>query len=549
MKVFLVEDEVIIRNGIKNCIDWEAEGYEFVGEASDGELAYPQILETKPDVLITDIKMPFMDGIELSKLVREKLPDIKIVIVSGYSEFEYAKEAIQLGVTDYLLKPISAEKLLEAISKIKESLDKKKEELSVQEQYKIDMQEKTQYEKMKFFDNLVMGNMSMAEALKQAKELNIEISAQVYNFLLFKFIEDFENNDVAVVLNKAFRTVEEYFVQRKDAIIFRRGVEGWGIVLMGNSPDDIMGIMEEFKDFINNITAENGKVRYYGALGRMVHRIGELKNSFHEANVIFANRFIGPYNKIFTYEDKNNEIRDKQTKEDVVDTINVNGINSIEENRQLLIKFLKSGTNDEIENFVDVYFDKFNQDDLKSIIMRQYITMDCYVVAVAFVKELDITTDNLDLELSKIGELIEHEHSLNKIKSYLRELIAYIIELRDDKVGNKNKDVVKEAKKYIKDNYMQEDISLNTIAASVSMSPSYFSSIFRKDTGETVVEYLTKVRMEKAKELLRCSSKKTSEIGYEVGYKDSHYFSYIFKKTQKCTPKEYRLGGKNESKE
>ena len=549
MKVFLVEDEVIIRNGIKNCIDWEAEGYEFVGEASDGELAYPQIIELKPDVLITDIKMPFMDGIELSKLVREKLPDIKIVIVSGYSEFEYAKEAIQLGVTDYLLKPISAEKLLEAISKIKESIDKKKEELSVQEQYKIDMQEKTQYEKLKFFNRLVMGNMSMSDALKQAKELNIEISAQVYNFLLFKFIEDFENDEVAAVLNKAFKLVEEYFVQRTDAIIFSRGVEGWGIVLMGNSADDIMGVIEEFKVFINDIISENKNVRYYGALGSMVNRIGELKNSFHEANIIFANRFIGPYNKIFTLDDKNAENNSVKDREKIVDTIGFNGINSIEENRQLLTKFFKNGTSDEIENFIDVYFDKFNQDDLKSIIMRQYITMDCYVVAVAVVKELDITTDNLDLELSKMGELIENEHSLDKVKSYLRKLISYIIELRDDKAGNKNKDIVKEAKKYINDNYMQEDISLNTIAASVSMSPSYFSSIFRKDTGETVVEYLTKVRMEKAKELLRCSSKKTSEIGYEVGYKDSHYFSYIFKKTQKCTPKEYRLGGKNEAKE
>ena len=128
MKVFLVEDEVIIRNGIKKCIDWEKEGFEFVGEASDGELAYPQILKTKPDVLITDIKMPFMDGIELSKLVKEKLPDIRIVIVSGYDEFEYAREAILLGATDYLLKPVSAEKLVETITKIREKEQAKQKE-------------------------------------------------------------------------------------------------------------------------------------------------------------------------------------------------------------------------------------------------------------------------------------------------------------------------------------------------------------------------------------------------------------------------------------
>ena len=115
IKIFLVEDELIIRNGIKNSIDWEKEGYEFVGEASDGELAYPLIKKTKPDILITDIKMPFMDGLQLSELIKKELPGIKIMILSGYNEFEYAQKAISIGVTDYLLKPVNAEQLMEGI--------------------------------------------------------------------------------------------------------------------------------------------------------------------------------------------------------------------------------------------------------------------------------------------------------------------------------------------------------------------------------------------------------------------------------------------------
>ena len=118
IKIFLVEDEVVIRNGIKHSIQWEREGYEFVGEASDGELAYPLILKEKPDILITDIKMPFMDGLELSEAVKKELPDIKILILSGYNDFDYAKKAIGIGVTDYILKPVSAEKLLEAIGNV-----------------------------------------------------------------------------------------------------------------------------------------------------------------------------------------------------------------------------------------------------------------------------------------------------------------------------------------------------------------------------------------------------------------------------------------------
>ena len=123
IKVFLVEDEIVMREGIKNNIDWQSEGLEFVGEASDGELAYPLIKQSKPDILITDIHMPFMDGLELSRLVKKELPDIKIVILSGYDEFEYAKEAISIGVTDYLVKPVTGAKLLEAVKEIAAKLE------------------------------------------------------------------------------------------------------------------------------------------------------------------------------------------------------------------------------------------------------------------------------------------------------------------------------------------------------------------------------------------------------------------------------------------
>ena len=109
MKVFLVEDEYIVREGIKNNIDWEKNGYDFCGEASDGELAFPMISEKRPDIVITDIRMPFMDGIELSRMIKEEYPEIKIIILSGHEEFEYAKAAIQIGVEEYLLKPINGD--------------------------------------------------------------------------------------------------------------------------------------------------------------------------------------------------------------------------------------------------------------------------------------------------------------------------------------------------------------------------------------------------------------------------------------------------------
>ena len=150
VKIFLVEDEIVIRNGIKNSIEWEKEGYEFVGEASDGELAYPMIVKERPDILITDIKMPFMDGLELSRLVRKELPELKILILSGYDEFDYAKEAISLGVTEYLLKPVSSAKLLETLKGVSVIIEQEREERDLLKRYSEEMKESTEHEKCVF---------------------------------------------------------------------------------------------------------------------------------------------------------------------------------------------------------------------------------------------------------------------------------------------------------------------------------------------------------------------------------------------------------------
>ena len=195
IKVFLVEDEMVIRRGIKNSIDWEKEGYIFCGEASDGELAYPMIIKEKPDILITDIRMPFMDGLELCKLVKKELPNIKILILSGYDEFDYAKEAIRLGVTEYLLKPISSGKLLEALNGVSESIRREKEDKDLVRKYMEEMRENTEHEKQKFFEQMIAGNLSMADALETGKKYEMSLSAGMYNLLLFRFTLGEENRE------------------------------------------------------------------------------------------------------------------------------------------------------------------------------------------------------------------------------------------------------------------------------------------------------------------------------------------------------------------
>lgn len=539
IKVFLVEDEMVIRRGIKNSIDWEKEGYIFCGEASDGELAYPMIIKEKPDILITDIRMPFMDGLELCKLVKKELPNIKILILSGYDEFDYAKEAIRLGVTEYLLKPISSGKLLEALNGVSESIRREKEDKDLVRKCMEEMRENTEHEKQKFFEQMIAGNLSMADALETGKKYEMNLSAGMYNLLLFRFTLGEENRKSGELLGEAEYAIEKLTERLEYVFEFQRGVEGWAFLLMADNEEQMSERVKELSKDLEEIMKNYSTIAYFGGIGQPVARLRELEESFREAERALAARFTMELNRIISVED----IRMAQNV-DTLDDIEITSFGEIEKTRTMLEKFLNNGAEDEIDEFVDVYINELPEENLKSVLMRQYIIMDAYIVMMSFCEKIEGIEGEMQAQSEELKNSMKTIQTLEEIKNYIRMLLKKIIGVRDTISGRRYSDIVEIAKDQIRKTYMSDEISLNTIAAEVGMSPSYFSSIFSKEMGKTFVEYLTEIRMDRAKELLMCSSMKTSEIGYEVGYKDPHYFSYIFKKTQNCTPKEFRARGK-----
>lgn len=539
IKVFLVEDEMVIRRGIKNSIDWEKEGYIFCGEASDGELAYPMIIKEKPDILITDIRMPFMDGLELCKLVKKELPNIKILILSGYDEFDYAKEAIRLGVTEYLLKPISSGKLLEALNGVSESIRREKEDKDLVRKYMEEIRENTEHEKQKFFEQMIAGNLSMADALETGKKYEMNLSAGMYNLLLFRFTLGKENRKSGELLGEAEYAIEKLTERLEYVFEFQRGVEGWAFLLMADNEEQMSERVKELSKDLEEIMKNYSTIAYFGGIGQPVARLRELEESFREAERALAARFTMELNRIISVED----IRMAQNV-DTLDDIEITSFGEIEKTRTMLEKFLNNGAEDEIDEFVDVYINELPEENPKSVLMRQYIIMDAYIVMMSFCEKIEGIEGEMQAQSEELKNSMKTIQTLEEIKNYIRMLLKKIIGVRDTISGRRYSDIIEIAKDQIRKTYMSDEISLNTIAAEVGMSPSYFSSIFSKEMGKTFVEYLTEIRMDRAKELLMCSSMKTSEIGYEVGYKDPHYFSYIFKKTQNCTPKEFRARGK-----
>lgn len=531
LKIFLVEDEIIVREGIKNNINWQENDYLFCGEASDGELAFPMIQKLKPDIVITDIRMPFLDGLQLSRLIRLDMPWIKIIILSGYGEFEYAKQAIDIGVTKYLLKPINGTELLSCMKLVGEDIYNEQREKANLDKFKREMKEYELDERRRLFHDMVSNEQPLAHILVRGNELNLELSAMAYNIILFTMKQ--EHNEKIQYDNcimKARCELEVLFEKQENIINFDFLIEGMALLIKGGSIGEIREKQNMYIKQIKEIMTAYS-ILYFGGIGIPVTRLGELSHSYHEASRAFAYRYIWNTSEIL---DSNLLANDGVS----IDDFDTKGIVLLDKKK--VKEFLKSGTKEEIDYFVDEYLKCIGTEVKNSLLFCHYIVMDMTYIASSIMNELGFDYDIVSKPINNKEQFQKLLSSYENTKNYIKNIFGGVIDLRDEITSKDEKLMINKAKAYISENYFNDEISLNHVAASVYISPNHFSAIFRKKTGETFIKYLTDLRMSKAKELLRCTDMRTSEVGIAVGYKDPQYFSFLFKKTQKCTPKQYR---------
>ncbi len=522
VKIFLVEDELIIRRNFRENIDWKSAGIEFTGDAADGELALPLIMSKHPDILITDIRMPFMDGLQLASIVKSKLPAIKIIVLTGYKDFDYAKEAIGIGVEDYLLKPITSEKLVEKIKTIAETIKKQQKEEKVIENYKVEISEKKMLEKNVFFSELISGHYTCKEILTKAVPLNISLPAESYSiFLLSILTSDGTSFEIPEIYEKL-----QLYAASENWICFNRGIEGFAVLCMNIDKQR----WEKFKKQLTIEFSTITEVTYFGVLGSPVHRLSELQNSYIDAQKVFSMRFLNKdQNTLVFYSD--------------IDLLKESSLlfpsfelDSEKLDWTLIEKFLKQGAGKEISSYVSEFFSSLTTTNLKIPYFRYYLIMNIYFCCSSFLQRTGYEKGCL-VSVNKNSFLTFSEE---KMKSFVESLLRKTIQLRDDKAGNHNTVMISKAKEYIQENFNSKEISLYSVAKKIGISSNYLSTLFSNETQMTFIEYLTSVRLEKAMELLMCTTMRSYEISYQVGYQDSHYFSYIFKKNFGMTPKEYR---------
>jgi len=535
LKVFLAEDEFVVRQGIKNNIDWNSHGFSFVGEASDGELALPMIQKEKPDILITDIRMPFMDGLELSRLVKQELPETEIIILSGFEEFAYAREAIKIGVAEYLTKPISAVDLLAGIERVAEDIRKRREEARLRAQYLAEMQEAVRLEKKELFKNLVSGGTSVASLIKLSEKVNVTITALCYSIVLLKFVSNRHgDNEFSGSIVKVDEGAE-MLAQKAKAVSFDRTPDGKAYLFMGDSEEEIRKNIKYFTEGVNELVKEYSSVHYFGGIGKPVFRISEIPDSYQTASRAFAYRFF-ENNNIFAEAGESKPVINSS--ETGRDELNVDMIDSKQVSRSEIEGFLKIGSVEEVEYFVDAFFKEVGENAINSTMFRQFIAMNAYFAVADFIESIGRSKESIET----FNANSECLRNVSETAGYLVRIFTEAINTREKISSSKYDIIVEDVCRYVEDNYAYMELSLNDIAAHVNFSPSHLSMVFSQETGKTLIKHITDVRMNKAKELLRCTAKRSSEISALVGYQDPHYFSYLFKKTQGITPTDFRNG-------
>ena len=518
-KVFFVEDEIITREGIRDNVDWQASGFEFCGEAADGEIALPLLRTAQPDVLITDIKMPFMDGLQLSKIVRERMPWVKIIILSGHDEFEYAQQAINLGVTDYLLKPVTVQKLQNVLQKLTVQLDQERKEQANLKKLQEQVEENRVVLCERLLFKLVVGAISPPEAIEKGQMLGLNFIARHYLVLILKIdlgdrSEQYDHDEY----QRVQQVVTALMEKNPDIFTLKRD---WGdlVLIMKGSTQEYL---EEERDvLLDEIRQEIGKTRYQLTVG-----VGSSKNQLADISQSFVEALVNIQNPA-------GEIK--------------SGLNRTVEQAELLKveksaveNYLRSGAKNEFDEFFHAYLGPLGETALKSNLIRNYIFVDVVLAIAKLVNDLGGDVDKVLPELNSIEMIMSNIKSIEQLREQVYKILTSALTYRDSQPNDQYKNLIRQTIEYLEHHYTDPELSLHEMAAQANLSASHFSVVFSQETGRTFKEYLTEIRINKAKELLRMTALRSADIAYQVGYNDPHYFSSVFKKNTGLSPIEFR---------
>lgn len=530
-KLLLVDDEKYVMEGLEMKIDWHKYDIEIVGKAQNGLAAYEMIKTRKPDIIITDIYMPKMNGLELIEKTLDLLPHTKAIILSGYQDFKYAQTAIRNKAYDYILKPIKAEKIIKIIEKAKLQIEKELAEIRDEKKLKRQLRESLPVLREKYLKYVLTNKLELISFKKRYQYLDVNLGEK--NFVVMAF------------------AVEENKIKEKEkSQLVMIGIKN----LIGEIINDSLQgeVLEELSSMIiaiinyNEISNEIEAIEYLQKIGQ------KIKNAVEKSYNLCLTIGIGRLYKESEYiGDSYKEALEALEYKMFLgkgEVIYYNDVTVSRDNFPMLypfskeeqiIKALKIGDvinlKGYIKDFLEFYFNKEQ-------ILPRYFKKACmqltYIILRKLVEwdmELDIyRNSNNNIEID-----IDNAESYKKLKEILTKFIINIAAEINKRNKCQNQYYVDKACKYIENNFNKQ-ISLQDISNSVHLTKNYFANLFKSQTGNTVMEYLTEIRINKAQELIKETDLKIYEIAERVGYNNSNYFIKVFKKFLGTTPNNYR---------
>ena len=533
-RIMLVDDEEEVRKAIIRKIAWEQLGFVMVGDAENGEDALEKLEQLEPDVVMTDIRMPYMDGLTLSARIRDKYPSLKILIFSGYDDFEYAKQAIKLNVTEYILKPVNGEELTQILNRIRISLDEE-----IEQRRNITALQKSYLGSLPilrelFLNDLVRRTTDIDTVVPKLREYGIDILDARKWLAVVIHIEQIEQSEIQVLSQhqelipiSVRGLVEDHLKSYCRNAIFNSAA-GITVIVAVDENNTQTGLI----NLLNDICKESKRVLEVSitvGVGHSCNSLKEISRSYQSAVDALGYRAIVGIGKTIYIND--------------VEPVICGKLQLDVKSEAELTAAVKFGPKELISNVIQSLV--AHMDEVK-VHARQY---QAYMLSI--VNCITRTMQQYDLD---IGEMFDSENWYTAIMEgiYRKEEFAewlLPIALRMNEALNHERDntarkVILNAKEYILEHYSDPELSVETLCRYLHMSPAYFSTMFKKETGQTYINYLTQVRLDKAVELLNETDEKTYMIAQKVGYQEQNYFSYVFKKWYGISPTKYR-GMKN----
>lgn len=534
--VILVDDEEEVREAIIRRVDWASVGFQIVDYAENGEEALEKVEKLCPDVVITDIQMPFMDGLTFCKKLKERISGTKIVIFSGYDEFEYAKEAIKLEAEEYILKPIDASELKKVFARIKERLDEELDQKRNVERLEKYYLESVPLLKEQFIMGLLEGRLTDLQQIKDYElSYGMQLDAPYYTVSVFRQDSAKETGvsplDINLLMVSMKQIIEEQFEKEFDT----RNIHYLGSVIsiaMLNKKEEMTAYIQAV-DRICKLGNRVLHVDVTAGIGHLGSKLTDLHQCYAEAQSAVEYQILLGANQAIYIQD----IEPKSQERFLIG----------EQELQAIVKEIKVGTTESLEQTIKDLTEHLKNAPISlSQLQNTFTEMTVEIMRLARVYEVDleqIGESNIDF-YTKIKQF-------SSIDSFGEWLLSICMQLRGQ-IRRERTDttrlLIDKAKQYINENYMDCELSVEKLCGFLGLSATYFSTLFRRETGESFVVYLTHVRMEQALQLLNTTEEKAYIISELVGYTEPNYFSYVFKKQYGVSPSKYRANqaGANE---